>query len=170
MNRSEQGEALSGMIDDAFAKAVWPEPQNLVPHPLPRPFGADHRDREEPSIRANFCGKYQSDLTRLNGEMLEEFLSMTGPAVKYYLPCFLKHVVDFQRADFITVISLINFLDLEKSAAQGFMWPRFYDAEKAAVLAFVDYVMRHIRSYHFDEFEVEYLKQLQTVRQQWKHL
>jgi hypothetical protein len=171
MNRTEQADALGRIIDDAFADAVWPEPQNLVPHPFPRPSEPTFRDLEEPYIRAHFGGKRRSDLNYIDAGMagmIEEFLSMTGPAVKYYLPCFLKHVLG--KPEFITVISLIGFLDIERSASQGFTWPRFTDEQQVAVLAFVDYLLRHIRSYQLGEFEDEYLKQLQTVRQQWKRL
>ena len=170
MNKFEQANVLSSMIDDAFTDAVWPEPQNLVPHPHPRPSEPTFRDLEEPYIRAHFGGKRRSDLTQIDAGMIEELLSMTGPAVKYYLPCFLKHVLDFRKADFGTVIGLIEFLDIEKSAIQGFTWPRFTDEQQAAVLAFVDFLLRHIRSYHFGKIEDEYMRKLQMVRQQWKQL
>ena len=168
MNKTEQAEALAQAIDAAFARAIWPEAQNLVPHPLPRPAEPTFRDLEEPSIRKHFGGKRQSDLTEINDGLLEELLSMTGPAVRYYLPCFLKYVLG--KPEFIDVIALIGFLDIEKSAAQGFTWPVFSDEQKAAVSAFVDYLLRHIRSYDLGEFEDEYMKRLPRVRRQWKRL
>ena len=166
MNRTEQADALMRIIDGAFAGAIWPEPQNLVRHSLRRPSEPEFQDLEEPSIQAHFGGKRQSDLAQIDAGMIEELLSMTGPAVRYYIPCFLKHVL--RKPEFIDVISLIDFLDVEKSASQGFTWPVFTEDQKNAVRGFVDYLQRHIRSYALGEFEDEYMKRLQKVRQQWK--
>jgi len=166
MNKMEQADALARMIDGAFKDANWPEPQNLVPHPVPRPSDPTFRDLEEPYIRADFGGKRQSDLTQIDARMVEELLSMTGPAVRYYLPCFLRHVL--AKPDFIELIALIDFLDVERSASQGFTWPRFTEEQKAAVFGFVDYLQRHIRSFALGESEDEYMKRLQKVREQWK--
>ena len=168
MNKTQQANELASLIDHAFANADWPEPQNLVPHPHPRPAEPTIQDLEEPYIREYFGGKHQSDITEINTGMIEGLLSMTGPAVRYYLPCVLKHVL--RKPDFGVVISLIAFLDIKYSASQGFTWPRFTDEQKSTVIAFVDFLQRHIRSYKFGEFEHEYMERLQKVRHQWKRL
>jgi hypothetical protein len=167
MNRFEQAAALSKLIDDAFVNVVWPAPQNLVAHPEPR--SPTFRDLEEPFIRANFGGKRQSDLSVKWG-MIEELLSMTGLAVQYYLPCFLKAVIDTRKPDEMIVIGLIDFLDIEKSAAQGLIWPQFTGEQQSAVLAFVEFVLRHIKSYELGDCEDEYRLRLQMVHRQWKHV
>ncbi len=167
MNRMEQADALGRLIGDAFEDAVWPEPQNLVPHPLTRSSESTFRDLgRAPHSEPHFGGKRQSDLTQIDAGMFEELISMTGPAVRYYLPCFLKHVLG--KPDFIDVIALVDFLDVEKSASQGFTWPRFTNEQKAAVFAVVDYLQRHIRSYGLGESEDDCIERLQKVRQQWK--
>jgi hypothetical protein len=164
LNKPEQVEAIRHLVDEVFNDVKWPSPDILVAHSPENAF----RRLEEPSIREHFGGKRQHDFDGVNGQMVEELLSMSRPAIHYYLPWFLKALLT--TTDFLTVVSFIQFLDIERSVAQGVFWPHFTDKQTAAILACVEFVMQHIKSYGLDPFEDENRKLLQRVRRQWKHI
>ena len=132
-------------------------------------------DLAEPIIQGYFAGKRKDIVeNELNDEWVkgvhidrvEELQSMTALAIQYYLPCFLKWVLRHQD-DFATTIAMIHFLNIDDRKRFGVDWPKFTSEQKLAILAWIDFLREHIKSYDLDPYEKEYRGKLRELRTQW---
>jgi hypothetical protein len=155
MDMASQIEAIRRSIAEAFADVEMP-PADQV---------ADGASPDERCAVRNFGGKHREDIGAIRSAWTEDLCYMKAGAILYYLPLFLDSLLLPENfPDFDLFGGMIVFFDLASSGRGTIQWPVLSPQQRTAILAWVDFLKQHIKSYENGRMREEYMPKLQRIR------